>query len=245
MPITRRGHPERLRLRGPAEGPQRRLHRGRHRRPGQTRLPRRLRGAGRRGRGQAARRHGEGRPRGVPAGGEGAHRGRSEGRPGGRRVGRGHALGRRLRRALAHRLQDAGRPGLGVGGQGAAGPHRGLAAEHHQPPRPGREGRRRRRRRRRGRGGRARRCARTSACSPSGSAHSSPTPPAAGTTEVTLPESLTTYRIMAVAGGQGVAVRRAASARSGSASRCCCAPPSRASWPSATPRASAPCCTTS
>ena len=44
-------------------------------------------------------------------------------------------MGGRLRRAVAHRLQDAGRAAVGVGGQGAAGPDRGLAAEHHQPPR--------------------------------------------------------------------------------------------------------------
>ena len=64
-------------------------------------------------------------------------------------------------------------------------------------------------------------------------------------TEVTLPESLTTYRIMAVAGDKRVALRLGRARDPHQQARAAARRPSRASWPSATPRASAPWCTAS
>ena len=113
-----------------------RLHPGRHRRSGQAGLPRGLRGAGGRGRGQAARRDGEGGPRGVPPGGEGARRGGGEGRcrdAGPQAEVTLWAVDYGVLSLTAYKTPDVLR--RGVGGQGAAGPDRGLAAEHHQPPR--------------------------------------------------------------------------------------------------------------
>ena len=59
------------------------------------------------------------------------------------------------------------------------------------------------------------------------------------TAELKLPESLTTYRIMAVAGRQGVALRLGRTAKSASTSRSRCCRRSRASSPSAIARSSA------
>ena len=117
--------------------------------------------------------------------------------PGQPALERGHALGRGLRRAVADRVPDAGRAESVYVRKAlqvlTTDSRQRIVSRRVLTPKGGDEG---------GGGGEDRapaRCARTSACWRSGSDRSSPTPAARPRVDVTLPESLTTYRIMAVA----------------------------------------------
>ena len=127
-------------------------HAGRRQRSGQAVVPPRLRAARGRGREQAAPGDGEGRQGRVPSGQHGARD--RDGQGPRRHAGdeRSHAVGGRLRRAVADRLPDARRPEVRLRAQGAPGADDRQPPAHRQPPRAHAEGRRRGRRRRRGAG---------------------------------------------------------------------------------------------